>query len=310
MQEPVVSPSLLPAILSGISFSLIGIGMRLGTGRGIHVLHLVAVSSAAGLLVFGTRWVVFGHGFPLVVAVLAVISGVTQYVTMHATEAAFRRGSLTAVWCAVMLGFIPVTLYAAAFLGEHLTLWHWGSLAAGVGCVAAAAGLNGTATPAKTRHADSALRYGAALGFVFVLNSVGNVAMKHLAMQPSGDGTNLLEQHGDVFFAGLYLSILVCVAGDQWLTRRPIRQPLPNLGIGLLCGVGSIGGLWLMRYVASMPAAVVFTASTVAGILTAALIAAYAFREPRCRRWYAVLALGLLAVLLAQGPALAVACGR
>ena len=296
-----LGPAAVSAI-AGLSFSLIGIALRLGKDRGLPVFHLLAVSTASGAMVFGARALAAGVPLPAAVAWLAVAAGISQYATMHAMRAALHLGPLTPLWAAQALGFIPVTVFAALAFGEALTAWSGAALASAVACVAFSATLGDhRSAPAHLpRGARFAIVYGAVLLAVLLLNSLANMTLKYLSAQGTLED-NLLTRHAPAFLALFYGTILCCFVLDQLVTRRPIVQPAATLGCGLLCAFGSITGLWLMAGCAAYPAAIVFTVSTMASMIGAALVATFWLGEARSVRWHLALGSALLAVVLSQG---------
>ena len=302
----------LLSALSGVFFSCIGICVRIGTGRRLHELHVTGIMAGIGALFFSLR---ASHTLVVVpgdVLAISLVAGVTQYVTMYVVRLALRLGPLTPMWCAVMLGFVPVVIYSAVAFGERLTPWHWAAVTAAVGCVLFASTLSGEKgdrPPPGPRTARS-LTYGLTLLGVFALNCVLSVAVKHLAMQPDGQGGNLMLRYGDAFRAWVYLTIFLCIAADQAVFRRRVEQPAAVLlTLGTLAAGGSIGGLWLLSICASAPAASVFVINAMASIVFTSAVGTLLFRERRSWRWYTTVCLGLLAALLSQAPAIARSVG-
>jgi hypothetical protein len=295
----------LLAILSGISFSLIGIALRLGSDHEIHPLHIVAVSSLMGVIVFAIRLTAhFGEQIPVLVFALGALAGVSQYVVLHAFKWALNLGPLSPLWCALMLSFIPVILYVGWFRGETVAPVQYGAVGLAVVCVLIASmgqrkdpGGTGRLRP-RTRW--RALEYGVVLLAVLLLNSIANICMKELGITPSELGGTYMSQYGAAFFATLYLCVQVCVMTDNVVTRRRPGSFRWMLILGALTGVGSIGGLWLLEVCIELPAAVLFTVNSISSILFTCLIGAFYFREPKTLSWYATIATAVVVVLLAR----------
>ena len=299
-------PSAALAGLAGISFAFIGIGYRLGSRHNIHELHVMAMMAAVGAAVFCPRAIPLIRQAPPSVWWIALIAGMTQYVTVYEIRAALKRGPLTAAWCAVMLGFIPVIIYARLMFGETVTAWHYAAAVAGSACVVAAATLTspGQASATAGRHVGRVIVFGALLLGILIVNSLTNLATKHLAMVQVDAGQSQMDLFGDLFLAVLYVAALLSVIIDQAVTRRPIPNPRRAAAAGALAGAGAVGGMWLLCSCASAAAGSVFVMSTVSSILFTALVGALWFGEQRTWRWYATLGLGVLAAVLSQGEAI------
>jgi drug/metabolite transporter (DMT)-like permease len=154
------------------------------------------------------------------------------------------------------------------------------------------------------RSARQRWLYGGILAVVFISNSILSIAIKYLAMAPAAGGGTLMSAHSDAFMAVLYVSILSFLLVDQLVTRRPLMHPRCVVGLGLVCGMGSVGGVSLLARCAAFPAALVFTVCTIASLLFTSLVATFFLGEKRNLRWYIVVGLAIFAVLLAQGDAL------
>ncbi len=294
------------AILAGFSFAVIGVSLRAGTQRGAHLLHLVTVSAVIGTVYFCARFAASGGVPQLSVIVLGLIAGITQYVATRIMDRALKAGPLTPLWCAMMLNFMPVTVYACLALGETLSIWQVGTIVTAVGCVVVAAGMAheekaacGSAPLPRQRWV-----YGGILAVVFICNSFLSIAIKYMAMMPAKGGGTLMSAYSDAFMVVMYASILGLLLVDQLVTKRPMMNPRYVLGFGLVCGMGSVGGVSLLARCAAFPAALVFTVCTIASLLFTSLVATFFLGEKRNLRWYIVVGLAILAVLLAQGDAL------
>ena len=292
------------AALSGMCFSVMGFAYRVGAGRGVSAIHVVGVCGVVGTVVFGARALAGIDGAPPLVLGLGLAAGVTQYGVAHLLRTAIRLGPLSPMWCVLMLGFIPVTAYAYVALGEAPSALQYAAVAAGVGCVVAASltkrGMpnpKGEAPPKEPHR----LRYAALLVALLLLNSVSNVCVKELATRPDGGGATLMARFNDVFLAVLYAGIAVSVALRQAVTRDRLPPWRWTLVLGGAAAGGSVAGMFLLVRCAVLPAAVVFTVNSVASIVFTAVVVAMFMGEARTRSWYAALACGVLAVVLANG---------
>lgn len=293
----------LLAILSGVSFSLIGIALRLGSDRQIHPLHIVAVSSLMGVIVFAIRLAgQFGEEIPVLVFALGALAGITQYAVLHVFKWALALGPLSPLWCALMLSFVPVVLYAGWFRGETIEPVQYAAVGMAVVCVLiASVGQRkdpDTTEVVQKRTRWKALEYGGVLFAVLFLNSIANICIKELGITRGELGGSYMSHYGAAFFATLYFCVQVCVMTDNVVARRRPGSILWMLTLGALAGVGSVGGLWLLGVCIELPAAVLFPVNSISSILFTALVGALYFRERRSLSWYATIATGMLVVLL------------
>jgi drug/metabolite transporter (DMT)-like permease len=301
MNDPQSSGLMLfVAAFSGVSFSLIGISYRTGQAKGLIPRQVALVLCAFGAVFFAAKTSTSGwSAAPLIVIVLGLLSGITQYMTLHLMGEALKRGPLSPLWCAVSLSFLPVVIYAGITFGEALTFIQYAGIVAAMGCVFLAAfeGPN-SATPAAGHvRPGGHATYAAILVAILLLNSVPSAAIKYMGMRPLGDAT-VMASYGPFFSFLLYVALGGCILADLCATRRlraPARWMLP---IGAMGAAGSIGGLLSWGYCASMPAAMLFTISCVMSIFTAALVSVFAFGEKATRAWYGMLACGVASVVL------------
>jgi drug/metabolite transporter (DMT)-like permease len=292
------------AVLSGMCFSVIGIAYRLGARRGVDPMQIMAVLSLAGAIFFAVRTVAAYGGYSTYAVALGFLAGATQYAVLHFVRAALRLGPLSLLWCAVMLSFVPVTLYAGAFLGERLAATHYAAVAAAVACVLVAGlGQGGSMEPAGGGlvTVPRRLAYAGVLLGILIFNSVASACLKDLSTRTDGQGVFLVKHYGDLYMAVLYAVLFAGVAVDQVVTRRPPPPRRWLLVLGGISAVGSIGGFALLMVCAYLPAAIVFTVTCVSSILFTALVATAALGERRTWAWYATIGCGLLAVALANG---------
>jgi drug/metabolite transporter (DMT)-like permease len=98
------------------------------------------------------------------------------------------------------------------------------------------------------------------------------------------------------FLAILYASIVAGFVVELAVRGGSLAPARWTVGLGLLGGCGSIGGLSLLTASACMGTAIVFPVSGVSSIVFTAIVAVLALGERPNRVWFATLALGILAV--------------
>jgi len=290
------------AAVSGVCLSLIGLALRLGQTRGVHPVHIwffAGLMCAAAMAAMG--WPVQWGSVPARVWVMGALTGLSQCAMLKIVRAALARGSLSPVWCAIMLGLIPVLIYGMAAVGERPTALHFGAIASALACiVVASAGHKGDAAAPALARARQKLIFGLLLIGLMLLNGVMGIAMKDLSSRGPGDGQSYMSGYREVFLLVVY----VCMAagsGLQFLVKRRFGAPVrASILLGLLAATGSVLGMVLMCIAARAPAAVAFTTNSVSSILAAALISALALREKVTPTWVATVMLATLTVLLAN----------
>ncbi len=295
---------LLFAVLSGVSFALMGVAYRLGHPRHVHESHLFGLAAVAGGIVFTARALPTLRETPALVWGLAAFVGLTQAGVIHGVRLALRWGPLTPMWCVLMLNFVPVIGFTAIGYGEVPTRGQLLAIVAALGCVGFAATLSApaaeeatAAAPRPTRHP---LAYGLLLIGMLFICSLLNISMKFLALQQVGADSDLMRLHGDAFRAVLYWVIVLGTGADQLLHRRAIPNPRATLVLGALTAAGTIGGLWFIGRCLNAPTAAVFVAGTMASLVAAALAGALLFHERTTWRWFATVGCGLAAAGLAS----------
>ena len=68
--------------------------------------------------------------------------------------------------------------------------------------------------------------------------------------------------------------------------------------LGLVAAVGSIGGVGLLGLSSALPAAIVFTLSSIFSLLGGGLSSVLFFREKANTKWFAMMGLAIVAVIL------------
>jgi len=288
---------LVLAMLSGVSFTFIGIGYRLGQPRGVAPVRAALVIGVVGSISFAVKaGGVWPSGVPAKVVTLGIVTGLTQYLTIKFVRRALAMGPLSALWCVVSVGFVPAVIYAALFLPEHITWYHYAGVAAGVLCVLAGSAEQGAADTARGR--GSRVLYGLVLFAIFLFNGIAFICVKELASSAAVGGSNLMKRFGDTFIVWEYLTIGAPALIDALVGWRRRPRLGPWLGCGLIAAAGSMGGLWLLVACAELNTAVVFTLSSILSILTGALVSVLFFGEKVRPALFLMLALGMVAVIL------------
>jgi len=297
------------AMLAGTSFSLMGIAYRAGAPRGATASHIMVVIAAVGTAVFGARCMGLDlSAVPKTVWAWGLVAGCTQYLTLKFISAGLRIGSLSTVWCAVMLSFVAVILYAAAYLHEPLRWYHWASVMTALGCVAV--GSLREHAPADTTHPilrrpAGKLIYGLLLLGLWGLNSVTPVGMKALSFEFTSDGQRHMDLYGDLYRLMIY-GILLAALGIEFGLRRRFGAPLlPTLLLGAMAAAGSMMGMTALGYASAGNAALVAPANGVTSIVLTAVVAVVAFGDKADGVWLGTISLGVASAVLANLPTLA-----
>ena len=117
----------LTAVLCGICNSLGGIGCKVGDNGGVHMVQTSVFLGVAGTFFFGMRACLNSEfaNAPWEVWTIAAIVGLLQYLGMILLQKGLQSGSLSLVWCADCLGFMPALLFAHFVYGEPLS---WNSV--------------------------------------------------------------------------------------------------------------------------------------------------------------------------------------
>lgn len=296
-----MSPLIL-AVISGVGFTFIGIAYRLGQDHGVPPIRVAIGFSIVAAAFFGAN--ALGttlSDVPARVWIIAVIVAAGQYVTVKMVRVALARGPLSPLWCACMLGFVPAVLYARLFLGEQIEWMQYAGVVAGVLCVVAGSRQQGAA--GESRGAGgSRILYGFVLLLLLASNSLAFVALKDLRAHTSASGETYLAAYRDIYFVTYYALVAVMFALDM-LVSRSARVPIVRwLALGLMAGGGVvIGASALAASAALLPAAVVFTASSISSILSGTAVSVLFFREKATPAFFVMVVLGVLAVALVNG---------
>lgn len=293
----------LLAAVSGLSLSLIGVAFRLGQSRNVMPLHIATSIGIFGALFFGFQmdWASMGQ-IQLFIFGLALLNALGQILSMELTKVGLKKGPLSPVWCALNLTFLIVIVYSFLFLGEQLNVFQYLALLAGILCVIAASNLGKTASEKDRRMSlKDKITYGMILILILLGNSVVFVTIKDLGMRaiPAGGNTYLGAYLPNIYFILYATMAIVCGLVAFFQKTRP-TSGLALVGLGVMAGIGSIGGLYLLSRCVALPAALVFTINGMVTILGGTLASVLFFGEPRTKAWYATLGFGILAVVLAN----------
>jgi drug/metabolite transporter (DMT)-like permease len=229
-------------------------------------------------------------------------AGLGQYGAVRLFGTALRFGPLAPAWCVVSLNFVPTMVYSAAFLSEDLLPLQYAAVAASALCVVVASirpepdGTTRAAWPVSPL-ARQAL-YLAVLAGIFLVGSLLSVAIRALGEQKAILGDTLSRQYGHFLLLQCYVVLMACGLMDTTLSGRLRTAPKALAALGLLAGIGSVSGLALLQLCASSTMA--FPVASISQIVVVAVISVLAFREKPTANWYGTIALGVLAVVLAN----------
>lgn len=293
------------AALAGACIALIGVTYRLAQPRGLLPLDVLAVCCVLGAAIFGTAfWTSGGQvaSMPASLWAWGLAAGLGQYGAVKLFGSALRFGPLAPAWCVVSLNFVPTMVYSAMFLSEQLLPLQYAAVAASALCVVVASikpepdGTTRAAWPVSPL-ARQAL-YLAILAGIFLVGSLLSVAIRALGEQKATLGDTLGRQYGHFLLLQCYVVLMVCGLMDTALSGRLRTAPKALAALGLLAGIGSVSGLALLQLCASSTMA--FPVASISQIVAVAVVSVLAFREKPTANWYGTIALGVLAVVLAN----------
>lgn len=301
MGNPLIG--VLLAGLSGVSLSLIGIAFRIGQSQNVVPLHIATSIGICGAIFFGIQMNPDYLGqIPLFIYGLALLNALGQILSMELTKIGLKKGPLSPVWCALNLTFLVVIIYSAIFFKETISVFQYLALLAGILCVIAASNLGKTESDKnQIISLRDKILYGLMLILILLGNSVVFITIKDLGTRviPGSNSTYLSAYLPNIYFI-LYLTMaIVCGLVAFFQKIKPVSG-VALVKIGLMAGVGSIAGLFLLSLCAALPAALVFTINGMITILGGTLASVFFFGEPRTKAWYATIGFGVLAVLLAN----------
>ncbi len=284
------------AVASGALFTLIGFAYRMGKGRSVLPVQILFIVSLFGGAFFGAKSFAAGWGNPpSQVYLLGLMAGLAQYVVVKLIRLGLDRGGLSAVWCALSLGFLIPALYGVLWLGDLLTALQYLGVGCGVGCVVVASWKSEAPQQVDAKGISSSPVFlGLVLLGILVLNGLLPLSIKEVSSLAAATKIDHLSH----FFFLLNVVLGGAILVDQIATRtwRTVRRDL--LWLGPMAATGSVTGLLLLATACTLPAAVVFTVNGISGICTVAVVSALAFGEKVNLRWVSTIGLGLACVAL------------
>lgn len=293
------------AALSGAVIGLIAVAYRLGQPRGLLPLDVLAACCVLGTTVFGAAFWSSGGQIAAMPASLwawGLAAGLGQYGAVKLFGMALRFGPLAPAWCVVSLNFVPTMVYSAIFLSEQLLPLQYAAVAASALCVVVASikpkpdGTTRAAWPVNPLARQGL--YLAILAGIFLVGSLLSIAIRALGEQKAVLGDALSRQYGHFLLLQCYAVLMVCGLLDTSLSGRLRVAPRALAALGLLAGVGSVSGLALLQLCSSSTMA--FPIASISQIVVVAVISVLAFGEKPTANWYGTVALGVLAVVLAN----------
>ena len=290
---------ILLAVVAGCSLALMGFTYKIGARRKITPAQIMLIVCVFGTISYGIRcaWIDWST-VPWWFWLVGLGIGVTQCLAIELMGIGLKMGPLSALWCAVGLGFLPVLLYGRIFLGQSLDGWKIAGVIAAVGCVVAASmGQGSGAAGPGLKAGRKAMGFLAMIVVLTLLNAALSVAQFDLGLRASPNGGSYLSQLGDLYYLMIYVTL-----GGFLLAELSIRRvgiaPKGLLSLGLVAGFGSVVGLQLSGQAASLAKGIAYPICGASGILITAIVATIAFHEKRTKYWYLTVGLGVLAVVL------------
>jgi len=116
--------------------------------------------------------------------------------------------------------------------------------------------------------------------------------------QAADEAATRMTRYGDFYFVAIYFLIFMPLVFVFFPRRRREVFARPAMALGIGSGLCSVGGIWMLSLAAPLPAAYVFTVSSIVNILLAGLISVIFFRERADRYWTAMMICALVSVLL------------
>ncbi|RKY55886.1 MAG: hypothetical protein DRP93_02490 [Candidatus Neomarinimicrobiota bacterium] len=297
--------SIILAMLSGVSFAIIGIMMRLGQSKNVVPLHISMGMGIAGAIYFGLQ-IDWAHwDVPAYVILMALGGTVGLIANMIFTKMSLKRGPLSPLWTATNLTFIVVTLYAAIMFGEKISLMPGLALLFGIVCVIFAANLGDI--PKNNDEDKKPLRmkieYAVLLFLVLLGNSFSFLVIKDLGTRliPGTETAYIALYRPHLYFV-MYLSMaIVSFVIVKFIDRsKPVSYKWVWL-LGSIAAAGSIIGMvMLSSVVTKLPASIVFTLNSISCILVGCIVSVIAFKEKIKPAWWGTIIFGLVAVILAN----------
>lgn len=319
------------AVLCGICNSFGGIGCKVGDDGGIHMVQTSVFLGFAGTLFFGIRACLnseFVHA-PWEVWAIAAIVGLLQYLGMILLQKGLQSGSLSLVWCANCLGFMPALLFAHFVYGEPLAWNSVISLFLIFGAIISASFGGNSSTEKKKKFSFSFALI--LIGILLCFSSPG-IALKisyyshgtaspgnwlelftrihspnefgsalkeiYFCSQNAGNvSPRWLDVASNLFMSVVYFTMVLCGSLDLSL-RRAWRWNKYALWGGGMLSFGMLASFSLQISIMGLPGIIVFALSFSTSILTTAVVSTFLMGEKRTIPWYCTLAFSLGAILM------------
>ena len=288
----------LLSLLSGVLFAIAGIAYRIGTAGNVLPIQCGVGLSFIGFVGFGLLGINEWQNVDGRLALILVVTGVTQYLVIALLRFAFRIGPLSPVWCAVSLAFVPVIIYAAVVCGEKLSICQYISIAATVGAIISAS-FSSKGGESKKSSWLTKIIYCLLLVLLVLFNSSLPVTLK-LCSQLTFANSSLTynEGCGNVILSVVYFFIMALGAIELTVKKQWVFNRYAVWGSGLLA-FGACSAYFVQLYlVGRASAVVVFALSSTVSILGAALISVLVFKEKISKSWYFTIGFSVLAIIL------------
>lgn len=297
--------SIILAMLSGVSFAIIGVMMRLGQSKNVVPLHISMLMGLVGAVYFGFQIDWANWNVPAYVILMALGGTVGLIANMIFTKMSLKRGPLSPLWTATNLTFIVVTIYAALMFSEKIALMQGLALIFGIVCVIFAANLGDAPKEAGSdkKPARIKIEYAVLLFLVLLGNSFSFIVIKDLGTRfiPGTETAYIALFRPHMYFV-MYLSMAIV----SFVIVKFIDKSKPTSYkwvwiLGLIAAAGSILGMvMLSSVVTKLPASVVFTLNSISCILVGCIVSVIAFKEKVKPAWWGTIIFGLVAVILAN----------
>ncbi len=322
-----IDPQWMPclAVASGVSFSVMAISYRVGAPRRVTPTHILLIACAMGMAVFGSQSLSQWGQLPLRVVGLAMLAGFSQYLLLKLMQSALKHGPLSPMWCALMLGFIPVIVYASVAFGETLELKHCLAIGTATASVLSAAfadwivhrlrggvKVSREAAPQTDRHLHRTLResllYGALLMAILVTNAIASIAVKELSTRvlpdagtaPTHAAASYMDEFRYAYLFLLYLFIEIGIVIELAASKAPAAPSRSVIGLGVLAGCGTIAGMITLTIYSAGHAAALFPVAGVSSIVATSVGSVLLFGEKMSPGWLLSVGLGIATVIIAS----------
>lgn len=297
--------SIILAMLSGVSFAIIGVMMRLGQSKNVVPLHISMLMGLVGAVYFGFQIDWANWNVPAYVILMALGGTVGLIANMIFTKMSLKRGPLSPLWTATNLTFIIITIYAALMFSEKIALMQGLALIFGIVCVIFAANLGDAPKEAGSdkKPARIKIEYAVLLFLVLLGNSFSFIVIKDLGTRfiPGTETAYIALFRPHMYFV-MYLSMAIA----SFVIVKFIDKSKPTSYkwvwiLGLIAAAGSILGMvMLSSVVTKLPASIVFTLNSISCILVGCIVSVLAFKEKVKPAWWGTIIFGVIAVIFAN----------